>query len=95
MCVEGTFYAMFGGLFIPMFLVLLHPMLTAGLQETKAMTEPPPIYTTRPSTRPQLRQAPIEAMIREEMEKLERQLIPTINTIQAALGKPPIIVPKR
>jgi hypothetical protein len=32
MCVEGTFYAMFGGLFNPAFYVLLHPLLTTHLQ---------------------------------------------------------------
>lgn len=31
---------------------------------------------------------------RRELEKLERQMIPLLNTIRKELGKPPIIVPK-
>jgi hypothetical protein len=31
---------------------------------------------------------------RSDLEKLERQMIPVLNTIRAQLGKPPVIVPK-
>jgi hypothetical protein len=34
------------------------------------------------------------ALARAELERLERQLIPLLNTIRLLLGKPPIIVPK-
>ena len=50
-----------------------------------------PVYpTTQPKVKSSLGQ-PQAVMTKEE---LERRLIPTINTIRAALGKPPIIVPK-
>ena len=53
-----------------------------------------PVYpTTQPKVKSGLGQ-PQPVMTKEELERLERQLIPTINTIRAALGKPPIIVPK-
>lgn len=58
------------------------------------MSESPPVYTIRPATRPQTVYAKPDMMTREELEKLERQLIPTLNSVRAALGKPPIIVPK-
>lgn len=41
--------------------------------------------------------AQVEAMQqarREELERLERQLIPLLNTVRAHLGKRPIIAPK-
>jgi hypothetical protein len=50
--------------------------------------------TTQPKVKSGLSQ-PQPVMTKEELERLERQLIPTINTIRTALGKPPIIVPKR
>jgi hypothetical protein len=53
-----------------------------------------PIY---PTTQPKVKSGLVQTqpvMTKEELERLERQLIPTINTIRAALGKPPIIVPK-
>lgn len=41
--------------------------------------------------------AQVEAMQqarREELERLERQLIPLLNTVRGQLGKKPIIAPK-
>ncbi len=60
------------------------------------MTQPPTLYLidVRDMRQAQTRVSPPAAMSREELERLERQLIPAINTIRAALGKPPIIVPK-
>ncbi len=52
------------------------------------------VYTIRPATRPQPVYAKPDMMTREEFEKLERQLIPTLNSVRNALGEPPIIVPK-
>lgn len=53
-----------------------------------------PLYSPpRPKAKP-TPHTPEPVMTKEELERLERQLIPTINTIRAALGKPPIIVPK-
>ena len=58
------------------------------------MSELLPVYNVRPTTRPQSVHLKPEPVTREELEKLERQLIPTLNSVRAALGKPPIIVPK-
>jgi len=53
-----------------------------------------PVYSPlQPKTKP-MANIPEPVMTKEELEWLERQLTPTINTIRAALGKPPIIVPK-
>lgn len=58
------------------------------------MNQPTTLYPdTRDMRQSQTRASP-PAMSREELERLERQLIPAINTVRAALGKPPIIVPK-
>ena len=54
----------------------------------------PPYSPPRPKAKP-VTNMPDPVMTKEELERLERQLIPTINTIRTALGKPPIIVPKR
>ena len=58
------------------------------------MSELLPVYNVRPATLPQTVYSKPDMMTREELEKLERQLIPTLNSVRAALGKPPIIVPK-
>lgn len=60
------------------------------------MTQPSTLYPidVRDMRQAQTRVSPPAAMSREELERLERQLIPAINTIRAALGKSPIIVPK-
>ncbi len=49
--------------------------------------------TTQPKVKSGLGQ-PQPVMTKEEPERLERQLIPTLNSVRAALGKLPIIVPK-
>ena len=49
--------------------------------------------TTVPQTAPQA-PAPLPAQRVAELVKLERQLIPVLNTIRAELGKRPVIVPK-
>lgn len=53
-----------------------------------------PAHTTRRIARPAFPVPQPEPLSREDLEKLERQIIPMINSIRAALGKPPIIVPK-
>ncbi len=60
------------------------------------MNQPPTLYPidVRDMRQAKTRVSPPAAMSREELERLERQLIPAINTIRAALGKSPIIVPK-
>lgn len=63
------------------------------------MTELTPAYVARSRLRPRANhvvpQPPqSEIVSKEELERIERQLIPAINSIRAALGKPPIIVPK-
>lgn len=53
-----------------------------------------PLYSPpRPKAKP-TPNMPEPVMTKEELERLEQQLIPIINIIRAALGKPPIIVPK-
>ena len=55
-----------------------------------ALTETEQVTAVRPSTtRPQL---PPERA--RELARLERQMIPVLNSIRAELGKRPVIVPK-
>lgn len=37
---------------------------------------------------------PLAPLQRADLEKMERQMIPLLNTVREQLGKPPIIVPK-
>lgn len=45
-------------------------------------------------TRPQSPQSQLSDDERAELEQLERQLIPVINSIRRRLGKRPVVVPK-